>query len=40
MLAKVIVSLAGVLLIAAVNWYFLGDLLRRPGKGASRHGSQ
>lgn len=37
MLAKVIVTLAGVALIAGVNWYFLGDLLRRSGGREAHH---
>lgn len=40
MLAKVIVSIIGVVLIAGVNWYFLGELLRRSGKGGVPHGGQ
>lgn len=30
MLARTIVSIAGILLILGVNWYFLEDLFRRP----------
>jgi hypothetical protein len=37
MLAKVIVSVAGVVLIAVVNWYFLGVLLRRSDQRGGRH---
>lgn len=40
MLARVIITLAGVALIAGVNWYFLGDLLRRSGKGGAPHGGR
>lgn len=40
MLAKVIVTLAGMGLIVGVNWYFLGDLLRRSGKRGTHHAGQ